>query len=219
MRYQFYREHKYVSAALNNIERLIAKTDFCNLQEVDSINKAFQELKQMLQGHAQYENERLHILLKNKHSIAHAHAEEDHAHQDAQLLEIQKLIDGTSQAASSEEKISLGYKLYLTYRKFVADNLIHLHEEETKILPELQRLYTDEELRQVEAQTYAEMTPEDMVGMMQVLFPHMNPTDRFALLSDIQILQPKKFMAAWHGIAPMIEKDEQANLMQQLQIS
>lgn len=219
MRYQFYREHKYVSAALNNVERLIAKTDFCKSQEVESVNEAFQELKEMLQGHAQYENERLHVLLKNRHSIAHAHAEEDHAHQDAQLLEIQELIDSISQAISDEEKISLGYKLYLTYRKFVADNLIHLHEEETMILPELQRLYTDEELRQVEARTYAEMAPEEMVGMMQVLFPHMNPTDRSALLSDIQSLEPEKFMATWLGIAPMIEKDEQARLTEQLQIS
>lgn len=218
MRYQFYREHKYVSAALNNVERLIAKTDFRNLQEIDSVNKTFHELKKMLQDHAHYENERLHVLLKSKHSIAYAHAEEDHAHQDAQLLEIQELIDRISQATNDEEKISLGYKLYLTYRKFVADNLIHLHEEETIILPELQRLYTDEELRQVEAQTYTEITPEDMVGMMQVLFPHMNPADRFALLSDIQNLQPEKFMTAWHGIAPVIEKDEQARLMQQLKI-
>jgi len=28
MRYQFYREHKYVSSALNDLERLIARTDF-----------------------------------------------------------------------------------------------------------------------------------------------------------------------------------------------
>jgi hypothetical protein len=150
MRYQFYREHKYVSAALNNVERLIAKTDFCNSKEVDSVNKAFQGLKEMLQGHAQYENERLHVLLTNRHSLVHVHAEEDHAHQDVQLLEIQELIDRISQATNDEEKISLGYKLYLTYRKFVADNLIHLHEEETMILPELQRLYSDEELREVE---------------------------------------------------------------------
>ena len=87
------------------------------------------------------------------------------------------------------------------------------------ILPELQRLYTDEELRQVEARTYAEMTPEDMVGMMRVLFPHMNPSDRLAFLSDIQSLQPEKFSAAWQGIAPKIEKDEKASLMQQLQLS
>lgn len=216
MRYQFYREHKYVSAALNNVERLIAKTDFCKLEEVVSVYEAFQELKEMLQGHAEYENERLHTLLKNRNSVVYAHVEEDHAQQDAQLQEIQNLIEDVAEATSDQEKTFAGYKLYLTYRKFVAENLLHLHEEETVILPELQRLYTDEELRQVEAQSYAEMSSENMVEMMQVLFPHMNSADRFAILSDIQSLQPEKFAAAWQGIAPTIEKNEQMQLTKQL---
>lgn len=218
MRYQFYREHKYVSAALNDLERLIAKTDFRNSEGVISVNQAFQLLKQMLQGHAQYENDRLHTLLKKQHSKIHEHAEEDHAHQDEQLLKIQEIINSILNASTDNEKVSIGYTLYLTYRKFLADNLLHLHEEETMILPELQRLYTDEELKRVEAQSYNIMTPEQMVGMMQVLFPHMNPSDRLAFLSDIQEIQPEKFNAAWQGIAPTLEREEQESLIQRLQI-
>lgn len=218
MRYQFYREHKYVSAALNNLERLIAKTDFCNPQEVLLVNQEYQLLKSMLQGHAEYENERLHALLKNKHSKIHEHAEVAHAHQDEELDHIQKMIDNISPTLKDHEKISKGYLLYLTYRKFVADNLSHLHEEETKILPELQRLYTDEELRKVEAPTYDVMSSEDMVGMMQVLFPHMNPSDRLAILTDIKKIQPKKFLAAWQGIATTLDKQEQKRLSQQLEV-
>lgn len=218
MRYQFYREHKYVSAALNDLERLIAKTDFLNPQETALVNDTFHTLEEMLKGHAQYENDRLHVLLKNKHSKVHAHAESDHAHQDEQLDEIQEMINSLQRASSDEEKIALGYRLYLTFRKFVADNLAHLHEEETRILPELQRLYTDEELKQVEAQTYRIMTVEQMVQMMQVLFPHMNPCDRAAFLSDIQESQPEKFIVAWQMISPRLDKQEQANLVKQLQI-
>lgn len=219
MRYQFYREHKYVSAALNKLERLIAKTDFRNSQGVATIEQEFQLLSEMLKGHAQYENERLHVLLKRRNSKIHAHAEEDHAYQDEQLQQVQQLIHRISNVPTADEKVSLGYTLYLTYRKFVADNLLHLHEEETMILPELQRLYTDEELKQVECPTYKEMSSEDMVGMMQELFPHMNPSDRLAFLSDIQATQPEKFLSAWKGIAPELEEEEKASLIQQLQIS
>lgn len=209
MRYLFYREHKYVSAALNDLERLIAKTDFRRLEEVARVNDSFQSLAEMLKAHAQYENERLHSLLKNKHSKIYEHAEADHAQQDEQLLEIQELISGILAASTDEDMIALGYKLYLAYRKFVADNLAHLHEEETVILPELQRLYTDEELKQVEAKTYRIMTPEQMVHMMKVLFPHMNPCDRAAFLSDIREAQPEKFNVAWQEIAPTLEREEQ----------
>jgi iron-sulfur cluster repair protein YtfE (RIC family) len=218
MRYQFYREHKYVSSALNDLERMIAKTDFRNPSEVIEVNQAFRSLTELLKGHAQYEDERLHALLKKRDSKIHEHAEKDHEHQEEQLLIIRDLISSISSAVTDEEKVSEGYTLYLTYRKFVADNLLHLHEEETVILPEIQRLYTDDELKQIEAPTYEQMTSEEMVEMMQVLFPHMNPSDRIAILSDIQQIQPEKFISAWQGIASKLTPEEQASISLQLQI-
>lgn len=202
MRYQFYREHKYVSAALNDLERLIARTDFCDSAALEEVKRGFEDLKGMLKGHAQYENERLHSLLKQKNAPVsiYQHVEEDHAVQEKQLLELEEIIQRISLENEEEKKIELGYQLYLTYRKFVADNLAHLHEEETQILPELQRLYSDSELRQVEAHSYKEMTPDEMINMLQVLFPHMNRYDRQAILMDIRSLEPEKYKNVWASI-------------------
>ncbi len=219
MRYQFYREHKYLCAVLNNLERLIAKTDFRQADEINAVEQAFQSVTELLKAHAQYENERLHILLKNRDSKLHEHAEEDHAHQEEQLERIQEMIHSIYNCPTDDDKISRGYQLYLAYRKFVADNLLHLHEEETLILPELQRLYSDEELRQVEAPTYHELAPEEIVQMMQELFPHLNASDRLAILLDIQTIQPEKFIAAWNGIAPSFDQEELKHLSQQLKIA
>ena len=60
-------------------------------------------------------------------------------------------------------------------------------------MPELQRLYSDEELIKIEADTYELMTPENMVHMITVLFPHMNAEDHQAFFSEIEITQPEKF--------------------------
>jgi iron-sulfur cluster repair protein YtfE (RIC family) len=210
MRYQFYREHKYVSSALNDLERLIARTDFCDPDSVGDVEQLFDALAGMLEGHAEYENERLHTLLKLKQApkALYAHVEEEHAAQDQQLQEIQEILQGISQQSSPEKKIEEGYRLYLTYRKFVADSLAHLHEEETQLLPELQRLYSDVELQQVEAQTYQAMTPSDIAAMLEILFPHMNRYDRQALLTDVRALAPDKFPAVLEAIRPSITEDE-----------
>jgi len=164
----------------------------------------------MLKGHAEYENERLHVLLKQQNASTgtYLHVEEDHAVQDKQLLIIEEILRGISLECCKEKRIEEGYRLYLIYRKFVADNLAHLHEEETKILPELQQLYSDAELLQVEAPTYREMTPEEMVHMIQVLFPHMNIHDKRAFLSDILSLEPKKFEIVLKAIQPLITENE-----------
>lgn len=218
MRYQFYREHKYVSSALNDLERRIARTDFCDLVALEEVKVAFISLSKMLKGHAAYENDRLHALLKQKNasSSIYAHIEEDHVAQDRELLKIEEIIRGISQEFEREKKIERGYYLYLTYRKFAADNLAHLHEEETQILPELQRLYSDSELRQVEAKTYREMAPEHMVHMIEILFPHMNTHDRQAFLLDIMILEPEKFDVVWKSIRPTMNGNERTAIEQQI---
>ena len=217
MRYQFYREHKYVSSALNDLERLIARTDFCDLVALEDVQKAFTSLSEMLKGHAEYENNRLHTLLKQKNASnsIYAHIEEDHAVQDKQLLEIEEMIRGISQESEEEKKIERGYHLYLTYRKFVADNLAHLHEE-TQILPELQRLYSDSVLRRVEAKTYREMAPEHMIHMIEILFPHMNTYDRQAFLVDIFTLEPEKFAIVWKSLQPSMAENERTVIEQKI---
>ncbi|MBS0605229.1 MAG: hemerythrin domain-containing protein [Verrucomicrobia bacterium] len=218
MRYQFYREHKYVSSALNDLERLIAQTDFCDSASLEGVKRSFEDLAEMLKGHAQYENERLHVLLNRKNSTIPAcrHVEEEHAAQDAQLSQIGELIQGISLESDEEKKIERGYQLYLAYRHFVADNLAHLHEEETQILPELQRLYSDSELQQVEAGTYREMTPDQMIAMMNILFPHMNRQDRQAFLVDILSLEPEKFEVVWQSIQFSIAETERLAIQRKM---
>ncbi|MDX8431119.1 MAG: hemerythrin domain-containing protein [Candidatus Algichlamydia australiensis] len=193
MRYKFYREHKYVSAALNKLERLIAKTDFRSYQETSSVKTEWQEVSHMLHEHAKYEEERLHPLLEKKGSKAHLHAHEDHESFDDTFRLIDDLLEAINNESSPEKKVEKGYQLYLTYRKFVGENLLHLHEEETSILPELQKHYTDSELRMVEEPTYKAMTPNQLTSMLNGLFPHMNASDKEAFLDDIQRAAPGKF--------------------------
>jgi hypothetical protein len=193
MRVKFYREHKYVSAALNSLERLIAKTDFRKDAEVEVARSEWVDLSAMLHGHAHYEEERLHPLLERKGSTVHRHAHHQHEEMDATFPRIDALFEAVMREEDQDTRVEIGDQLYLTFRKFVGENLLHLHEEETKILPELQRLYTDEELRSVEDATYSVMTCEEMIAMLQVLFPHMNALDKEAFLEDIKFLQPEKF--------------------------
>ena len=218
MRYRFYREHKYVSAAVNDLERLIAKTNFKEHCEIDTVKKEFEALVQMLKGHAHYENETLHELLRKKDSAVYKHVEADHVQYDQQLKDLENRLNKVIKSTNPEEQIENGYQFYLWYRKFVGDNLLHLHEEETVILPELQRLYSDEILSTVEFSSYNVMTPEELVHMMKVLFPYMNPDDREAFLTDIKACNEEKFNLAWQGIQSDIEATERKLLAQKLVI-
>lgn len=205
MRAKIYREHKYVSFALNELERLIAKTDFTSDTALKNVQDEWQSVKEMLKGHAHHEEQNIHPLLEQKGSIVHCGVHDDHDHQEDTLEHLQYFIDAIE---TSPDRVEAGYQFYLTYRKFVGDNLLHLHEEETKILPELQKLCTDEELRAIEYPIYDIMTAEEMVDMVLNLFPHMNFSDKCAFLTDIKLAQPKKFSELWKKVDQFLSAEE-----------
>ena len=211
-RYKFYREHKYVCAAINDVERLIAKTDFTSATQTAKVKEAFDALLPMLRGHADYENSRLHRLLRDRGSDVYKHVEEEHRAYDQKLNALGNRLMLVSKSIDPEERIELGYQLYLWFREFAGENLLHLHEEETVILPELQRLYSDDELAQVEFESYRVITHEDLVHMMKVLFPHMNPDDRLVFLTDIKACDEDKFAQAWLGIREQLDQSERKRI-------
>lgn len=179
----------------------------------------FENLIELLEGHAKYENDSLHPLLKSKNSAVYQQIEEDHEHLDKQIAFLRNLLHKIADTRTLEDKVEAGYEFYLYFRKFSGDNLIHLHEEETIILPELQRLYSDEELKEVEAATYNIMTAQDLIQMMAELFPQMNPSDWEAFLADIHSAVPAKFIEAWNGIKTIMTPEQQEYFVKKFNIT
>lgn len=192
MRYRFYREHKYLIFLLFELERLIAKTDFSVNEQILKIKEELSSYASLLKNHGNHEERAIHALLKNKGSQAYEKIEREHQlHEEQYLLLDQKLERILEE--NKNLKLSLGYDFYLAYRLFLIENLQHFHQEETVIMPELQKYYSDEELQNVERQTYCHMTPQEMIGMMQVLSPHIDPNDKAFFLNDIKEADQEKF--------------------------
>tara|TARA_R110000868_G_scaffold8205_3_gene42446 strand:+ start:36900 stop:37469 length:570 start_codon:yes stop_codon:yes gene_type:complete len=138
-----------------------------------------------------------------EHKFIIPFVEADHAKHDGLFSAWISALTEIADDVDIEVKKQKGYQFYLSFREFEADNMRHLNDEEMVVMPELQRLYTDEELKAVEAKTYqmVEMTPEAMVGMMAALFPYMDVHDHKIFLEDIHQAAPEKFLPAFSGIA------------------
>jgi hemerythrin-like domain-containing protein len=200
MRYRFYREHKFVIPFINDVTRLIAVTDFRDDSATTVVQERVGQVLTMLEYHAEHEDTAFHTLLEEKGSDVHKSCEDDHKAHAEIFSKIKHSIQAIIDAGTEDDKVRLGYDFYLMFRGFEADNMRHINLEETVVMPELQRFYTDEQLRAVEAQTYEKMTPDEMVHMMQVIFPHMNPQDHLSFLTDIAMATPDKVKKALCGI-------------------
>lgn len=190
-RYRFYREHKYVSFVLYELEQLISKSDFQLDSEINTVLVQLQSLKNLLHYHALHEEKAFHSLLQNKGSFIYENVEKEHQRHEKWFSEREK--DLAKIVASKNERIQKGYEFFLEYRLFVSNQILHFHEEETLLMPEIQSLYTDSELKHVEANTYSQMTSDDLLHMIQTLFPHMDKNDHQAFLDDIAESEPQKF--------------------------
>jgi hemerythrin-like domain-containing protein len=213
MRYRLYREHKYITYQLYELEKLIAKTDFKDNQQLAKVSKQLRSLEALLKGHAKHEDFTIHELLRKKGSKVHELTEAEHAEHESIF---QGLYDHLSRINVNDDtsyKIEQGYNFYLAYRLFMSNNLKHLYQEEIIILPELQKLYSDDELRQVDFNSYNQMTPEQISDMVEVLFPQMDANDHQAFMQDIKDSTPEKFAIIRTRIAQFIEESEQLDFV------
>lgn len=221
-RYRLYREHKFLRAILSDLENRIARADFTDLSQVLEIKNKLEDIFGIMEGHAKHENEIIHVLLRVKGSPMVDAIEADHKNHKAKFEALRVMLSeilNIREAGNEVELIAKGYEFYIAYRKFIAFDLQHINEEETVIMPELQKYYSDEELKEkIDFPVYEQMSSDDMIEMMVVLFPHMNIDDKEHFLSDLQESQPTKFLEAWKGITPRINVIERSALAEKLQL-
>lgn len=218
MTYRLYREHKYVCDQLISLEQQVARADFTRAEEIEAASQTLKAFEQLLKGHAHYEESALHELLRQKDSTIHHTIEADHQSHDEQFAALLGKLDEILKAPRNEDKIELGHQFYLEVRLFHSDLLKHFHEEETKIMPKLQSLYSKEELKGIEKASYAKMTSEQMINMMTAIFPHMNANDLEFFITDIKNAEPEKFKVAWQDIKNLLNDTEQKRLAEMLKI-
>jgi hypothetical protein len=218
-RYRIYREHKFVTYTITEFTRFVSKVDFSLNANVYEVIERFNGVKGLMHGHAEHENSRIHVLLRKKKSTVHLETESDHANHDNVFKSLDLILAQILEITDSDLKCELGHRFYLEVQHFEAENLRHQFYEETVIMPELQKLYSDDEiLNEVDGHVYEIMTADQMVEMMQVLFPHFNKSDREAFLRDIKHSQPMKFSKVWDGITSLIEENERTYFISKLKI-
>ena len=220
-RYRFYREHKFVIAFVNDTSRMIATSNFTEANELKKIKKRIENLIMLLSGHAEHEENCYHTLLKDKNSTVYLDIESDHKIHADYFETWRNCLDEIESAESSSEKNAKGYQFYLAFRKFEQDNLRHLNDEETIIMPELQRLYSDESLKEIEHTVYKkkEMTPAAFINMLSTLFPYMNWDDKLTFLHDLHLASPEKFMPVIANIQSLFDRATYQKLLDHFQLN
>lgn len=218
-RYRLYREHKLLILRFTTLLQYCGCLDFSDHKEIDAFHNAIHEFFLLLTGHVNYEETRIHELLRSRGSTLADTAEADHYQHQATESDVKAILMAIDQETNAVLKQEYGYQLYLRLRAFLEDLLIHFAYEECKIMPELQSLCTDEELREIDFISYRLMTPKQMVEMITVLNPVMSHYDKLVYFTDMHSCEPKKFAIAWPALKEFINPQTANDLEKKLNIN
>lgn len=143
----------------------------------------------MCDAHLHDENSVLHITLEARRPGASAHAAEDHDDHLQSFAEMRTLLEQIAVAGPADRKALLA-NLYRRFALFVAHDLEHMDHEERVLLPDLQEVFTDAELRELEGRIVAQIAPAHMVLFLDAMLDGLPKAESAGMLAGMKTAMP-----------------------------
>lgn len=208
--------HKGLRLALSDLLVRIGRTDFTAPEGAETLAALRAQLV-LSEEHLRHEEDYIHGALELRRPGAAAVLESQHRHHDETFIALRRLIE-TLETAPAAGKPAAARALYLAFSRFVADDLAHMAEEETVVLPLLHDLFSDAELQEIEGSLVASLRPEDNLAYLRLMLPAGAPDERFAFLSFVKAHAPAEAFEAIMSFAarPSLSEAEYARLSERL---
>ncbi len=168
--------------------------DFTDPTECDAVLDILRGYILLAGSHVMHEDEHIHGMLRGRGGSTDI-VDEQHDDHRAAFAILEKLA-ADIERASPQEKPAAGRRLYLAFAAYLAEDLAHMHEEETVTAPALWAGFTDDELVVLEMRIIASMPPEKNMAFMRIMIPAMNPAERAALLAAMRKGAPPEIFNA-----------------------
>lgn len=190
-RFDIYRQiHKALRAYLTDTLLNIGRMDLASSSDLHAGLTQLRELLDFCESHLQHENEFIHPAMNTCRPGSANDMNEHHQHHVHMIEELRAAADQLL-AVHHDEREQFGAQLYRKLALFVADNLAHMHEEETVNNRILWECYSDAEIHAIHGAILQAVTPQENAVVMQWMLPSLNHQERHELLSGMRREAPQ----------------------------
>lgn len=196
--------HKALRHFMTDTLLRVGQMDAAESADVEATLGQLGDLLTMLRGHLQTENDFVHPLIESRSAggarrIAQEHVEHLHA-----LDTLQAEAD-TVAAAPAALRAGLALRLYRHLALFVAENLQHMHVEETAHNQLLWAHCSDEELQRVHGEILAHQTPQQMTLALHWMGSSLAHAELAGMLGAMQReMPPEMFRGVLDLVRPRL---------------
>lgn len=185
-RYDMYRGvHKGLRAALGECLYAVGRLDCGDPECLPATLVQVEELLDLFAAHLRHENRFIHPAMEVHRPGSAAQGILEHLEHERAIAELQRMTAAVAQS-SGPAQLDAAHQLYHQLTLFAAENLEHMHREETAHNTVLWASHSDTELAAIEGALVASIPPEQMARYLRWMLPAMNGAERAGLLAGIQ---------------------------------
>lgn len=191
--------HKALRRFMNLTVDRLGRLDVADDAELGAALDQTQALLAHLRSHLRHENDHVHTAIEARVPAGARRTADDHAEH---LEAIVALEDEAARlrAAPTAERDARAARLYRHLALFAAENVQHMHHEETVNQALLHAHYSDVELVEIHDRLIASIPPAEMMDTVRWLAPALSPRELAAILADMQAKAPPPAFAAMLGV-------------------
>lgn len=204
--------HKAMRAFMADTLLAVGRMDCDYAPELERVSQRVLELLAACRSHLQHENDFLHTAIEARAPGTTGRVGGEHAEHETAIEQLERQV-ARLRAAPAAERAHEAQRLYRALALFMAENLEHMHYEETVHNAALWAHYPDEDLVAIHDALVASIPPQEMMAIARWLVPFMNPQERAMMLLDMRAKAPAPaFQAILDTIQPHLDQREWAQL-------
>ena len=192
--------HKGLRELMSDVLSAVGRLDAYDPAEVAATVERVRVLLDACRFHLHKENQFVHPAMEARRPGSASPVAAEHVHHEEAIERLAADILAVERS-TGEARAAAALTLYRRLALFVAENLEHMHVEETENNAVLWAAYTDEELREIEQMLLASVPPQWLAVFLRWMVPAMSPAERGGLMTGIQSGAPAE---VFRGILAMV---------------
>jgi hypothetical protein len=194
--------HKGLRSFMADTLSRLGRVDVSDAEDLADALSQVESLLDFCAKHVQHENEFIHTAIRARQPAAASRTTDDHAEHLESIDALHKETRAVYHADDAQRH-GLALRLYRHLALFIAENLQHMHIEETANNAALWAHYTDEELVAIHDRLLASIGPADMMLGLRWMVPALTPQQRAGMLGEMKAGAPAEvFDAVVNAVRP-----------------
>ena len=158
----------------------VGRVDGSDAKDVSDARGATRDLLRFCRRHVAAEDTFVHPAIEARRPGVVARIAGEHVEHLASIASLERAVEALARAPQAA-RAAAAFALYSELARFVGENFVHMHYEETMHNRALWDAYADEEILALENRIKAHHSPEDMAFVLRWMVAAMTPSQREAL--------------------------------------